>query len=163
MRFWNRGIGICRFRMIAEVPRLAHKFGEFRRQKFADEVVNRSLAIRSRSDMARNFVALLVAFAFALQSFLTQTHIHGVPAVFGGSTIVKIDADSSGGSKAPADSSPLDCPYCQAIAHSGLFFMPAAPLLRLPAELVHSILAPDFVQVIKIAATLHRRSRAPPL
>lgn len=113
--------------------------------------------------MARNFLALLVAFAFALQSFLTQTHIHGAPASFGGFAIVKIDAGSSGGSKAPADNSPLDCPYCQAIAHSGLFFMPAAPLLRLPVELAHSIIAPDFVQVIKSAAILHQRSRAPPL
>ena len=125
--------------------------------------MNRAVQIRSRTDMARNFLALLVAFAFALQSFLTQTHIHGVPASFGGSAIVKIDAGSSGGSKAPADNSPLDCPYCPAIAHSGLFFMPAAPLLRLPVELAQSIIAPDFAQVIKSAAILHQRSRAPPL
>ncbi len=124
--------------------------------------MNRSLAIRSRTDIGRNFVALLVAFAFALQSFLTQTHIHGVPAHFDGAAIVKVDTGSSGGGKAPADTSPLDCPYCQAIAHSGLFFMPAAPLLLLPVALAHSIVAPDFIQVIKSAAILHQRSRAPP-
>lgn len=141
---------------------MAHKFREAGLLTFADEVVNRSLAIRSRTDMARNFVALLVAFAFALQSFLTQTHIHGVPASFDASAIVKIDAGSSGGSKAPVDNGPLDCPYCQAIAHSGLFYMPAAPLLRLPVELAQRIVAPEFVQVFKSAAILQRRSRAPP-
>lgn len=125
--------------------------------------MSRSLQIRSRTDLARNFVALLVAFAFALQSFLTQTHIHGVATTLDGFAIVKVDSGSSGGGKAPADNSPLDCPYCQAIAHSGLFFMPAAPLLRLPAELAQSIIAPEFVQVIKSAAILFRRSRAPPL
>lgn len=125
--------------------------------------MNRSLQIRSRTDLARNIVALLVAFAFALQSFLTQTHIHGVPASLDGFAIAKVDSGSSGGGKAPADSSPLDCPYCQAIAHSGLFFMPAAPLLRLPFELAQSIIAPDFVQVTKSAAILYQRSRAPPL
>lgn len=112
--------------------------------------------------MARNLLALLVAFAFALQSFVTQTHIHGVALPFGGPEIVKVATSSSGGSKVPADNSPLDCPYCQAIAHSGLFFMPAAPLLRVPAELARSILAPDFLQIIKSAAILLRRSRAPP-
>ena len=142
---------------------MAHKFRESGLLTFADEVVNRSLAIRSRTDIGRNVLALLVAFAFALQSFLTQTHIHGVPTVFDGSGIVKIDSGSSGGGKAPADTSPLDCPYCQAIAHSGLFFMPAAPLLRLPAELAHRVVAPDFVQLIRSAATLQQRSRAPPL
>lgn len=108
-------------------------------------------------------MSLLVAFAFALQSFLTQTHIHGMPQSFGGPAIVKIAAGAPAGNKTPADTSPLDCPYCQAIAHSGLFFMPAAPLLRLPVALAHSIIAPDFIQVIKSAAILHQRSRAPPL
>ena len=112
--------------------------------------------------MARNILALLLAFAFALQSFLTQTHIHGVHISFDGSAIVKIDSGSSGGSKAPADNSPLDCPYCQAIAHSGLFFMPAAPLFRLPVELAQTIIAPEFIQVLKSAAILRQRSRAPP-
>jgi hypothetical protein len=113
--------------------------------------------------VARNFVSLLVAFAFALQSFLTQTHIHRVPQSFGGPAIVKFDTGAPPGNKAPADNSPLDCPYCQAIAHSGLFFMPAAPLLRLPVGLAQRIIAPDFVQVTKSAAILLRRSRAPPL
>ena len=120
------------------------------------------MQIRTRTELARNLVALLVAFAFALQSFLTQTHIHRVPVGFDGPAIVKIDSSGPAGNKAPADNSPLDCPYCQAIAHSGLFFMPAAPLLLMPVELAQGIIAPDFIQIVKSAAILHQRSRAPP-
>lgn len=126
-------------------------------------LLTRSLNVRSRPDAVRKFFALLVAFAFALQSFLTETHIHGVRFSFDGSAIVKIDTRVPAGNKAPADNGPIGCPYCQAIAHSGLFFMPAAPLLRLPVELAQSILAPHFIQVIESASTLHRRSRAPPV
>lgn len=141
---------------------MAHKMCDSGLSKAPAVALTRSLQIRSRTDMGRNIVALLVAFAFALQSFLTQTHIHGAALAFDGPGIVKVDASPPAGNKAPADNSPLDCPYCQAIAHSGLFFMPAAPLFRLPVELAQSIVAPDFVQVIKSAAILHQRSRAPP-
>jgi hypothetical protein len=100
---------------------------------------------------------------FALQSFLTQTHIHGVLQPFAGPAIAKIDAGASGSSKVPADSSPFDCPFCQAVAHSGLFFVPAAPLLRLPVALAQRITTPDPVQVLKGARTFSPQSRAPPL
>jgi hypothetical protein len=79
--------------------------------------------------MAPNVVALLIAIAFAMQSFVTQTHIHGVSQGFEGPALVKTFSNVPAQGQAPADNNPVDCPYCQAIAHSGAFFAPAAPLL----------------------------------
>lgn len=128
----------------------------------AAAVLVRSPDIRSRPDAARNFLALMVALAFALQSFFTQTHIHHWPQHFDGPAIVKMSAGGPMGGSAPDDSSPLDCPFCQAIAHSGLFFMPATPLLRAPVTSLQRMAAPVTRQVIKSAEVFSRRSRAPP-
>ena len=125
-------------------------------------VLMRSLDIRSRPDAARNFLALMVALAFALQSFFTQTHIHHWPQHLDGPAIVKITASGPMGGGAPDDNSPLDCPFCQAIAHTGLFFMPAAPLVRAPVAFIQRIAPPVSREVFKSAAVFNRRSRAPP-
>ena len=125
-------------------------------------VLMRSSDVRFRPDAARTVLALLVALAFALQSFFTQTHIHHWPQHFDASGIVKVSTGDPTGGSAPGDSSPLDCPYCQAIAHSGLFFMPVAPLLRAPVPSVQHIAVPVTLQVIKSAAVFSQRSRGPP-
>ncbi len=122
----------------------------------------RSSDARILPDTARNVLALLVALAFALQSFLTQTHIHHWPQQSDGPAIVQLSTGDPTGGGAPGDSSPLDCPYCQAIAHSGLFFLPFAPLLRAPVTSAQRIAAPVTLQVIKSAAVFSQRSRAPP-
>ena len=125
--------------------------------------MTRLLEIRSRTETLRKFAALLVIFAFALQSFFTQTHIHGLPQHLDGLALIKIDASDPAGSKVPGDTSPLDCPYCQAVTHSGLFFVPTNPLLRLPVSTGEQIVQPIALQVVKSAAMLSRRSRSPPL
>ena len=76
------------------------------------------------------FIVGLILIAFTLQSYITQTHIHNAaPAA-----ITKIVNHSHG--KAPADDNPMDCPFCQAVAHDGPFFLPAIPLLILSIEFV---------------------------
>jgi hypothetical protein len=127
-------------------------------------VLVRSSDVRIRPGTARSVVALLIALAFALQSFFTQTHIHHWAQHLDGPAIVKVSAGGPmGGSSTPDDGSPLDCPYCQAIAHSGLFFMPSAPLLRAPVAFVQRTAPPEIRQTLKGAAVLSRRSRAPPV
>jgi Protein of unknown function (DUF2946) len=125
-------------------------------------VLMRSVHIRSRPDTARNLLALLVALAFALQSFFTQTHIHHWPQNLDGPAIVKVTAGDPMGGSAPSDGTPLDCPFCQAIAHTGLFFLPTAPLLHVPVASVQSVALRITRPFIKNAAVLSRRSRAPP-
>jgi hypothetical protein len=102
------------------------------------------------------FIACLILISFTLQSYITQTHIHNAaPAA-----IAKTINHAPG--KAPADDNPMDCPFCQAVAHDGPFFLPTIPLL---------ILSIEFVEHAAPALRFHRpwearghiwQSRAPP-
>jgi len=102
------------------------------------------------------FIACLILVAFTLQSYITQTHIHNTtPAA-----VAKIVTHSH--DKAPVDDNPMDCPFCQAVAHDGPFFLPTVPLL---------ILSIEFVEHAAPALRVHRpweapahiwQSRAPP-
>ena len=90
-------------------------------------------------------IAGLILIAFSLQSWVTQTHIHSAtPAA-----VVKIFHHSQG--KAPLDDNPMDCPFCQAVAHDGPFFLPTVPLL---------ILSIAFVELAAPSMRFHRPSEA---
>jgi hypothetical protein len=107
-------------------------------------------------------ITWLVLLAFALQSFITQTHIHGAFGGAGDTQIVKTLADApSHHGKAPAEN-PADCPFCQAITHAGAFFTPSAPALILPVTWAE-MLAPSVVAGIVRSFSSHPwQSRAPP-
>ncbi len=111
--------------------------------------------VRARTSGWR-FIASLILIAFTLQAYITQTHVHAAaPAA-----VSKIITHSP--TKTPLDDNPMDCPFCQAVAHDGPFFLPAAPLL---------ILSQSFVELAPHAFRIHRfwdapahiwQSRAPP-
>lgn len=113
-------------------------------------------ALAKRRGSGWQFIACLILIAFTLQSYITQTHIHNAaPAA-----VSKIFTHSHG--KAPLDDSPVDCPFCQAVAHDGPFHLPTVPLL---------ILSIAFVELAPLALRLRDsseafahswRSRAPP-
>lgn len=107
-------------------------------------------------------ITWLVAFAFTLQSFVTQTHIHVTPQVAGSAAIVKLLDRASAEHKAPVEKDKTTCPFCQAIARAGAFFASVAPLLPLPVTLVkHAI--PALLSLTVHAPPAHSwQSRAPP-
>jgi len=108
-----------------------------------------------RSSPARRFVVFVAMFAFALQSFIAQTHIHAESPA----GIAKIATTSS---KAPADHSQADCPFCQAVVHVGSVVASAPPLLRLPYSWVQTA-AVIFTAGAISGSTAHDwQSRAPP-
>ena len=109
----------------------------------------------------QNFVVLLVAFAFALQSFFTQTHLHRITPELGGGVFQLVHPGQAGGS-VPSDTNPLDCPYCQAVAHSGVFYQPPAPLLLLPTLQSEAAMFPATLLSSTKAGAISWRSRAPP-
>ncbi|MGD0865105.1 MAG: hypothetical protein ABSA49_06075 [Rhizomicrobium sp.] len=112
-----------------------------------------------RSGPARRFVVFIAVFAFALQSFIAQTHIHAETPAPGG--IVK-NATTSSPSKAPIDHSQADCPFCQAVVHVGSVVASAPPLLRLPYSWVETA-ALVFTAFAISGSTAHDwQSRAPP-
>src|SRR5579871_1012547 len=116
---------------------------------------------RPHRTAVQSFVVLLVAFAFALQSFVTQTHLHRVTPELGGGIVQLVHTGQAGGS-VPSDTNPLDCPYCQAVAHSGVFYQPPPPLLLLPAMQSEAAMFPAALLSSTKAGAINWRSRAPP-
>jgi hypothetical protein len=105
-------------------------------------------------------IAWVVLLAFTLQSFITQTHIHGVFG--GGNAAAKVLASGSPHGKAPGQNSSADCPFCQAITHAGAFAAPSAPSLILPVSLAEIGAPLLLAAIIGIAPSLPWHSRAPP-
>jgi hypothetical protein len=110
-----------------------------------------------RIGSASRFVVFVTVLAFALQSYIAQTHIHAVHGVAG---IIATHSLAHG--KTPLDSSQLDCPFCQAVAHAGAFLTPTPPQMFLPQWAMSE--APSFVvpAVAAVAAAHSWQSRAPP-
>lgn len=107
-------------------------------------LTSRSISARKHSTIRagwRTIVAGLALLAFALQSYITQTHIHLTPALTASNQIPG-DKDSAGKNiaskqvapkqKAPANDDPLNCPMCQAMGYAGHFVSPSAAMLLLP-------------------------------
>jgi hypothetical protein len=115
-----------------------------------------------RSERAvRRAISWILLAAFTLQSFITQTHIHGVPQAGGRAAIVKV-FESTPAHKAPGENTTADCPLCQAIVHSGAFFAPVAPTLVLPATWATHATPLLVIAATGIAVTHIWQSRAPP-
>jgi hypothetical protein len=76
-------------------------------------------------------ITSFLLLAFALQSFLTQTHIHGAHGSWGTPACVEKCV-----THVPAPASPFDstatCPLCQAIVHAGAFFVPGVVKILVP-------------------------------
>lgn len=75
-------------------------------------------------------LSLVLLLAFTVQSFVTQTHLHGVSAA--GDAQIAFQTPHHG--KTPLDEGVAACPFCQAAVHAGAFFAPASPILVLPAS-----------------------------
>jgi hypothetical protein len=107
--------------------------------------------------IVRRLIGALILLAFSFQSYLAQTHIHEAVAATSAAL-----SHHQGQSKPPVDNSPLDCPFCQAVAHVASFLMPGALL---------PFLAPEWVKITTLHALLADKgtvtrhdwqSRAPP-
>jgi hypothetical protein len=121
----------------------------------------RHLNVRRRSAASRLFV-LAIALTFVLQSYLTQTHIHGASHHADHLTAAAVTKALKDG-KAPVDGGRSDCSLCQAIAHSGVFVSASTSLLPLPLFWVMAV-APYVSAHAGLEAPAHDwQSRAPPL
>jgi len=107
-------------------------------------------------------IAWVLAIAFALQSYVIQTHIHGLALSVETSVAGNSHSKSSGPAKTPSDDSNSSCPYCQAIIHAGLFLMPAAQALYLPSLWAVCDTQPTCSSSLAISPAHGWQSRAPP-
>jgi hypothetical protein len=105
-------------------------------------------------------VAWVVLCTFTLQSFITQTHIHGTVFPVGSIQIAK--ATEHAPAQAPSDREPASCPFCQAVASAGAFFTPAAPILFLPIHWAEAVAVSIATRVELHISTHNWHSRAPP-
>lgn len=114
----------------------------------------------ARSGSASRLVVLFAVFAFALQSYFTQTHIHSLSQGFGVADMVATPQPAQ--SKIPLNSSPLDCHFCQAVTHAGVFFVPTTLLPHLFVVWLKSITFVLSARAPSNAAAHDWQSRGPP-
>lgn len=107
-------------------------------------------------------IAWILLIAFTLQSYVTQTHIHGISQSLDGRADVNTSAAAPAHPNAPADKSAQDCPFCQAIIHSGAFFVPTAPFIPQPVWVTSFVQCVTSKAVVAVAVTFGWQSRAPP-
>ncbi len=117
----------------------------------------------------RRVVLALALLTFALQSYITQTHIHFASApAFGLSgdnftpTLKHTNGKTSPAKKIPSNDDPASCPICQAAMHSGQFITPSAIGFALPSEAV--AIVPLVLVVLTASETISHgwQGRAPP-
>lgn len=114
-------------------------------------------------------VASVALVAFALQSFIVQTHVHFTPtetarlaAYIASHPIAHAGLDDRHHDKYPANEDPANCPICQEILHSGQFVAPAAHVF-LPPTIAVAIIAIVETELPFVVAFSHDwRGRAPP-
>jgi hypothetical protein len=112
-------------------------------------------------------LASLLLAAFALQSYVVQTHIHLTQAE---SARLSLYDATHGAKLAPADhhdrypanDDPANCPICQEILHSGQFVTPSAQALLPPSLAVSTIAVVDTALPFLLTLSHSWRGRAPP-
>ena len=77
-------------------------------------------------------VTWLALLAFATQSYLIQTHIHGLPTSLGLSASIAQQAHSLPVDKSPLDGDPAHCPICQDYLVAGSAALPAVIVAPVP-------------------------------
>jgi hypothetical protein len=104
------------------------------------------------------FVAVL---AFALQSYIAQTHIHDSWQAAGGSASLAATQSHQQG-KLPFDHGRADCPFCQAVLHVGAALTSPTTVLTLPSVWVLTTPLMFTARADSVSAAHDWKSRAPP-
>jgi len=124
--------------------------------------------VRSRvllGNAARLAITLVALFAFTLQSFVTQVHIHKLAS--GNIAAAQFDSGKTSfgnqkQGKSPTRDDPANCPLCQEILLAGHFVTPS-PVAWTPLS-VETFTVPIAIVVATIPQTYSHswKSRAPP-
>ena len=118
----------------------------------------------------RGLVTVFAFVAFALQSYVAQTHIHMPPEIRSGITANEdapaapqsASAEKREHDRRPPSDDPDHCPICQEILYSGSYVVPFLPALAPPTAITAPAACLVFVRVI-VKATAHSWfGRGPP-
>ncbi|MBU6442668.1 MAG: hypothetical protein KGR48_02060 [Alphaproteobacteria bacterium] len=110
----------------------------------------------------RQTLASLVLVLFALQSYVTQTHIHFLSLVSGRAQAANVGANAQNHGKLPPADNPTTCPICQDMALAGHYTAPGAILLTLPPLVAMPVQASLEVPHFVAAVSHIWLGRAPP-
>jgi len=131
--------------------------------RYRDGSSGRVGAARRRFAGLRRALTLLALLTFAVQGYLVQTHIHGLPltvaAMQAGTQAVSAPAQPD---KSPLDNDSANCPLCQEFLHAGNFLLPAA-IAALPPMLAVFAIVPATAPILAAKSASHLWiGRAPP-
>lgn len=119
---------------------------------------------KARAGQPRAAILALTVFAFLLQSFVTQTHIHNdfliAPAT--GSTQAALPDQDGTKHQPTAPDDEKHCPFCQEMVHAGAYLTPAPAVFVLPS---YSVIAGPVAYVARAyvdVASHFWRGRGPP-
>ena len=118
---------------------------------------DKPIAITGRP-VASRLVTLFALLVFALQGYLVQTHIHGLPIT--AQRTVHLSTPAGPGPVDPYD--PASCPLCQEILHAGVFVTPVIASLPLQLDWIVFLAAMVLPDPVTIHRSLNWQSRAPP-
>jgi DUF2946 family protein len=104
---------------------------------------------------ARLVVTLFALFAFTLQSFVAQVHVHGAAATAAAHRPAPDKQQPGGGDQ-------TSCPICQLIAHAGHVITPSVTTWAPLALAVFAVAAVRDTGAVSQALSHDWRSRAPP-
>jgi len=121
----------------------------------------------------RQVLPMLMLVAFALQSYVTQTHIHFAGhVVTGGFTFPGEDSktvkalgtaqDQDDHDKYPPGDDPANCPICQEILYAGHYVAPTAVPILLPSLAISTIEIVETVLPRALAPSHNWQGRGPP-
>jgi hypothetical protein len=146
---------------------LAFEQGFGRLQLSENHFWSRSAGKIAAAVSKQRLLCVLFAFAFFLQSYAAQTHIHqGISALKAsiGDHSNK-PADATGNQKAPRPDGDSDanCPLCQAAAHANAYFAPVATPFLLSGSLLSVVGIFATVHIRRFALEYRHQQRGPPL
>jgi hypothetical protein len=120
--------------------------------------IDREMSAVRRGDFGKQAMTLLLVIAFALQSFVTQTHIHGAAET---QSCISNCVSAAPGPQSPFDER-ADCPFCQAIVHAGVFFAPAVLVIPVRRMWVSNAVPTPKQNAPRAIPARNGFSRAPP-
>ena len=107
-------------------------------------------------------ITLLALIAFAFQSYLVQTHIHGLPQSVAAASSNQQVAQASQNDKVPAKPDQTNCPLCQDSLRAGNYLLPPA-IAALPPTLVVTAILIAIIPSLAAKSVSHTwQSRGPP-
>jgi hypothetical protein len=112
----------------------------------------------SGKPVASRLVTLFALLVFALQGYLVQTHIHGLPTT--AQHTVQLSAPAGSGPVDPYN--PASCPLCQEILHAGVFVTPVMASLPLQLDWIVFLAPTVLPDPVTVRPGLNWQSRAPP-